>query len=453
MASGGPGNSQRAGGDRGVPADASMHLCLFRDGALEWEPVGLRMRFSITQLLFAVALFGIVVSFCATSHFDPKYVSLVAGIAFSNDGKQLAVLRVDGQDAGVTGKAYVGKVVTTLSITDPTATAKPTIASQWIRYGDWTRRSAQLLEKLLLVNRRHTLLVRHHGMSTADEFDLSQGFLQHKSCNIPNPAEAIVGAKTSGMVAASSFDQVDVFIPGEKSSICTINTKLGEEWRTLFISFSCDDSIFATASPEKVVFWNSNNGTHNSRFIPYRSRSKIADIAFATCDDTLAIAEGDRLVLYDPVHGRERTTYGNVPNSELAFSSDGRWLAGIRDSKTVVVFDVRSGRKTSEYRFASGVTVLAWSPQKSVLAIGTSSNQVSLWDPFSNDDPVTFSAPGTTERWMPYSTFVWMVLVWGLCACSVYWARRRRMSCPGVLVQGTLTTRETDKRTPRNGVD
>ena len=153
------------------------------------------MRFSITQLLSAVALFGIVVSFCATSHFDPKCVSLVTSIAFSEDGKHLAVLRLDGQDAGVLRKAYVSKIVTTLSIKDLTTIDKPAIAvHQWVREGNWTCRGGQVLEKLLLVNRRNTLLVRHIGMPNADEFDLSQGCRQHKSCNLPNEATVIVGA-------------------------------------------------------------------------------------------------------------------------------------------------------------------------------------------------------------------------------------------------------------------
>ena len=155
------------------------------------------------------------------------------------------------------------------------------------------------------------------------------------------------------------------------------------------------------------------------------SRSEITNIAFSTCDNTLAIAEKGRLVLYDPARGQGRFMYDDLPNGRLVFSSDGKWLAGITDAKTVVVVDVRAGKKVSEYRLASNVSSLAWSPRKSVLAIGTSSEHLSLWNPFSMDDPTTFFVPGTTERWMPWSTFVWMVLVWCLCACGVYWTRRR----------------------------
>ena len=291
------------------------------------------MQFSITQLLFATALFGIIVSFCTTSHFNPKVVSLVTSVAFLEDGGHLAVLRLDGQDAGVAGKAYVNKFVSTLSIKDLTLQ----MSLQWQASG--FERVIGLVERarcwrnscLSIGGMRYsfvTLECRRLTSSSSPKVVYNISPTRYQTLR-----QLWSVGKSPTWSRQAARDHVDVFIPGDKSSLCSINTKLGDQWRLSFCFVFVRRSHSRYGFPRRSRLLELEQRNAQNEFKPFRSRSEITNIAFSTCDNTLAIAEKGRLVLYDPARGQGRFMYDDLPNGRLVFSSDGKWLAGITDAR------------------------------------------------------------------------------------------------------------------------
>jgi WD40 repeat protein len=178
----------------------------------------------------------------------------------------------------------------------------------------------------------------------------------------------------------------------------------GSVWH---ITFSADGKTLASAAHDRTVrVWDVDTGKLLRRLKPTPSRG-ASPPAFSPDGKTVAFAtgvpqpgaagprEGYSVGLWDVATGRELQRFdgprGEV--SELAFSSDGRTLAGASWGETTVwLWDVATGKERRRFDWQpalkepqgyaghqDGVTSLAFSPDDRTLAASCSDQAVRLW--------------------------------------------------------------------------
>jgi WD40 repeat protein len=106
-------------------------------------------------------------------------------------------------------------------------------------------------------------------------------------------------------------------------------------------------------------------------------------LAFAPDGQTLAVASGPEVLLYDVVAGRERSRlHGHTGQvRHLAYHPAGRLLASAGWDETVRLWDVEQQREVRSFNGDIGkVRCLAFAPDGMTCAAGGQSGQVVLWD-------------------------------------------------------------------------
>ncbi|MEO6391422.1 MAG: caspase family protein [Pyrinomonadaceae bacterium] len=117
----------------------------------------------------------------------------------------------------------------------------------------------------------------------------------------------------------------------------------------------------------------------------------VSSIAFSPDGKTLAGASNDDLIkLWDVATGRElRSFAGNAP---IAFRNDGRTLAWISDNTAIKLWDIVSG---NELRILSGhtksVRTFVFSKDGTTLASGSEDDTIKLWEVETGRELQTFS--------------------------------------------------------------
>lgn len=110
----------------------------------------------------------------------------------------------------------------------------------------------------------------------------------------------------------------------------------------------------------------------------------VSDLAFSPDGETLAVSGGNEITLWNPRSGRLLQTLqsGNVRWKPcLTFSTDGKKVAAVEDSKTLHVWKAADGTSlyTRSSTDASRVESVAFSPDGTRIATG-SSTRVRLWE-------------------------------------------------------------------------
>jgi WD40 repeat protein len=164
------------------------------------------------------------------------------------------------------------------------------------------------------------------------------------------------------------------------------------------IAFSPDSQTLAFVEGGTIKLWNISTGDHLPP-IKIHTRGLVESLAFSPDGKTLASASADRgdsertVKLWDFSSGRELHTLKGLNSHSIAFSSDGRMLAGGKWNGNLALWDVQSG---TELRTLTGgdayVNSIAFSPNNKYLVVGTSDSTLKIWDVSSGNQLATLIA-------------------------------------------------------------
>ncbi len=150
------------------------------------------------------------------------------------------------------------------------------------------------------------------------------------------------------------------------------------------VAFSPDGRVVATVSRDGLICqWDVETGEELARTETDGVYTYCAPV-FAPDSSAVAVtARGGAPALIDSPVGLEvrRLDAPESAAETMAFSRDGRWLAGGGRDGSIVVWDVASGRMERVVReHEARVTALAFAPEGHVLASSSSDGTVRLWD-------------------------------------------------------------------------
>ncbi len=171
-----------------------------------------------------------------------------------------------------------------------------------------------------------------------------------------------------------------------------------------WVTFANDGRTLVSAGHDgTVLFRESATGKEIER---YQAQPKtVRAAALASDGKTLALASTNQTChLWDATTGRGlhslafRRSLDGGPRC-LAFSPDGRWLAGASNGHyrpDIWIWDTATGKLIREWRSETWAMALAFSPDGKTLAVADERNSIRLWDPATGTERVL--APGHTGR-------------------------------------------------------
>ena len=205
---------------------------------------------------------------------------------------------------------------------------------------------------------------------------------------------AVVGV--SGVGGSNGSDLVELWDPatGRLRTTITATTDALTDF-VLSVAFSPDGRTLAVLTSDGTVkLWDPTTGqlrtTINAEDATTEtSPGDASSMAFSPDGRTLAIGTGDGTVkLWDPATGHLRTTINDALAGgvwSVAFSPDGRSLAAVAGDGTVELWDPATGQLRTSFTDTTngndGVDApsVAFSPDGNTLAAGASSGDVVLW--------------------------------------------------------------------------
>lgn len=233
------------------------------------------------------------------------------------------------------------------------------------------------------------------------------------------------------------------------------------------LSFSPDGRILASGSADgALVLWDMATGVESHRLgpdhhpfeqvhkdgpqAPDEVERGIKRMAFRP-DGRILVFVRDRLVFWDPEMRKEKLSLGNTGSVEtLRFSPDGRWLA-VGGSRGVVLWDAETGQEgDTVYPRGEGPIPadLAFSPDGKVIAGAANDRDVYLWDVEERKEIAKLS--GHTDRvvavafhpngkMLASGDLAEQVIVWDLATKSQLTVRRQSYRSLGGNPGGPVT--------------
>jgi WD40 repeat protein len=160
-----------------------------------------------------------------------------------------------------------------------------------------------------------------------------------------------------------------------------------------FTVWSPQGDRFATHSltdANMVQVWDAHTGRNLASF---HLSARVSDMGLVwTPDGTRLVTSGDEVNVLDVA--AQRIILKVIPNKIVllpvwALSSDGERLASLSGADTVQIWDAVTGRKLNTFQSPGNtVKVVAWSPDSSTLATGSTDGTVRVWH--ANTAPETY---------------------------------------------------------------
>ena len=313
--------------------------------------------------VFATGITAISLALAQTNSFDPKkadeileitgYTSKIADMAFSPDGKRLAVASAEDGSARL-WDVEQGRIATQLE-----GHAKFGISG--LNYSSDGKSLVTLGNDDLLKTWNVT-----SGKETAS-FNLK--------CNRGGNGDVLLLKDNRVIVACDGLKMVDLkngkIVGTFKGASSAYKLSLSTDQKTVLGSLG--DPEFKLWDTQSLEAFRTLKGHERQGFaVSYSANGKF-----------LATGASDRLVkVWNASNGKLLFTLKGHDNSigDVAFSPDSKWLATASDDRTVKLWDVATGEEISTLEgHKQGITQLAWSKNGKMLASGDESGIIKLW--------------------------------------------------------------------------
>ncbi len=382
-------------------------------------------QFTLTQLLMAVWLVAIGLTFLRAEGCGQRF-TMVGCLAFSPDGKHLAVARYDAHDARTPMKCYKANVCRTVSVLDVTTGSTERIVEQDLRRGNkgpafglwWLGRNSigfGATSKALLVQQFGGGEVRLYNRDSEKWRRPFAGNNQH-SMNMAISADGTILA-TGHWDGAALWDVAS----GEKLQL--IATQASPFLGGPLLVISADNKMLATADYASVRLWNVTDGSRRDAAPELSDPRESEALAFSPVGQTIAVACRGGLHVYDLENSQNTELLSGMWVSRIAFSPDGKTVAAAHDDG-VRLIDVATGQTLGDISCEGSVSSIGYSPDGELIAVGDHSGDLTLYDAATRRHVRTLAVAGRTRHSWTLSAVA--LLVW-LFVCYRIWVRRNRL--------------------------
>lgn len=159
----------------------------------------------------------------------------------------------------------------------------------------------------------------------------------------------------------------------------------------LNIDWAPDGRMLAAGFADGSIYiWDADQSQLVNR-LSFSSEDYIADLDWSPDGTTLATAscytgpslpENCVLILWNPSTSEyiQAMRGGAYDVSSIAWSPNGRWIASGMMNGDVVLYNLRAGQNVKTLRTPIGITIVSWSPDSLHLAAGSEDGSVLIWD-------------------------------------------------------------------------
>jgi Tol biopolymer transport system component len=310
----------------------------------------------------SLGLFFILFVSCANHYFSLQLDAENANLAWSPDGKVLAIVSGDG----------------TVHLWDSTQRSmslairsQETVSSvSWSPDGGYLASNSWSDAGLI-----HVWSTQLDDMTEVRSIPVTNARILNWS---PRGSMISVGTR-DGMVLVWDMEVDDVRVL-ESPSVDVLNIVWAPDGRSLAAGFS-DGSIY---------IWDADN-SQLVNHLSFSADDYIADLAWSPDGATLASAscytgpslpENCVLVLWNPSTSEyiQAMRGGVYDVSSIAWSPHGRWIASGMMNGDVVLYNPNAGQRVQTLRTPIGMTIVSWSPDSRHLAAGSEDGSVLIWD-------------------------------------------------------------------------
>jgi hypothetical protein len=378
-------------------------------------------RFTLIQLFLAVTLLAIGLLFLQTEGCGTHY-SVVESLAFSTDGTQLAVSKLDARDTKITAAEHQHTLARTLSWLNAKNGAltkiidRETLVDQPGSAHDLWKRARP---SLIWSNTNQRLLVSALDGDYITSYPAyDEVHAKSEVISFSHTVDSFALSQSGQFLAASGYGQLTLIDlstnqiamqSGYKDSLgnnCLWNAKL---------AFLKDESRVISATDRAVVVWETP--PFRTSEIVLEDRSRWLTGFLIASDGTLLVGSDDWVRRYE-LTGEVLSTCSNAKDFEVACYSPDEKQAALVQAGRVDLYKIDSGEKVASFHLPS-TCALTFSPDGSLLATGDTQGKVTVVDVRSGQIQWSIS-PAGRFRW-PWTIPFGFLLAWLLVVVLLWW--------------------------------
>ena len=205
--------------------------------------------------------------------------------------------------------------------------------------------------------------------------------LQLVRINTPQgPVKALAFSADGPIAVLAQDSSVTLADPAAQALVAQVE---GDDASTQ-VALSLDGTVLASANRDgRLRLWKITAGARILAFEAPKGFLPGTAVAVAPSGKRVAVGDaGGHVVLWDVATGKLAMTFElpQGPVHSLAWSPDGKLLAGACEEERVSLFELATGTRTALEGHSGPVLALAWSPDGKLLASAGSDGSVRLWD-------------------------------------------------------------------------